>query len=252
MVSLAPLLLLLTADPALVPLTSAEGMTRLARSTARADFPHLANEFEPQENKAFCGVATATIVLNALRDRQDKVEKPEDERFVPDSWHVTKLPGFDPLFHRYTQGDLFNADTDAVKRRDEILGAPRTAGAPRDGGLQLRQLGRLLEALQLKVLTRVVDEHADLAADKREIVENLGTEGDYVIVNYNRAALGQAGGGHISPLGAYDAASDSLLVLDVNPTNYPWTWVPASALFGAMGTKDTVENRGYLLIHEGR
>ena len=73
-----------------------------------------------------------------------------------------------------------------------------------------------------------------------------------MIVNYNRSALGQTGGGHISPLGAFDETSDSFLVMDVNPTNHPWVWVPASALFAAMATKDTAENRGYLLVSEGK
>ena len=40
--------------------------------------------------------------------------------------------------------------------------------------------------------------------------------------------------------------------MDVNPTNHPWVWVPASALFAAMATKDTAENRGYLLVSEGK
>jgi len=38
-------------------------------------------------------------------------------------------------------------------------------------------------------------------------------------VNYKRSAIGQKGGGHISPLGAYDEISDSFLVLDVNPAS---------------------------------
>jgi len=42
---------------------------------------------------------------------------------------------------------------------------------------------------------------------------------DLAIVNYKRSAIGQKGGGHISPLGAYDEISDSFLVLDVNPAS---------------------------------
>ena len=61
---------------------------------------------------------------------------------------------------------------------------------------------------------------------------------------------GQEGGGHISPLGAYDRASDSFLIMDVNPNRAPWVWVKAEALIGAMRTFDTVENRGYLLIRD--
>ena len=62
----------------------------------------------------------------------------------------------------------------------------------------------------LDVTIRVVDDNADAAAIRREIARNLATSDDYVLVNYARKSLGQPGGGHISPLGAYDEASDSL------------------------------------------
>jgi len=85
---------------------------------------------------------------------------------------------------------------------------------------------------------------------RREIAANLAAEDDYVLVNYARRPLGQKGGGHISPLGAYDEASDSFLIMDVNPNRAPWVWVKADDLIGAMRTFDTVENRGYLLISD--
>jgi len=69
-----------------------------------------------------------------------------------------------------------------------------------------------------------------------------------VIVAYSRPAVGQAGGGHISPLGAYDQPSDSFLVMDVNPTSAGWVWMPAATLIKAMRTFDTVENRGYVIV----
>jgi hypothetical protein len=232
--------------PALVPLASEEGMARLARSTARVDFAHLANEFESQENKAFCGVASAVVVLNALRARDERFPKPEDSRLRP----AGPLP-FDPLFQRFTQADFFTPETDAVKRKDEILGSPRAPGSRPSGGLQLRQLAKLLVAHGLSVEVRVADEGLAAATIRSELLKNLATEGDYVIVNYLRGGVGQLGGGHISPLGAYDQASDSVLVLDVNPNAQPWSWVPLGALIEAMKTKDAVENRGYLLVKEG-
>jgi Phytochelatin synthase len=61
-------------------------------------------------------------------------------------------------------------------------------------------------------------------------------------------AVGQRGGGHISPLGAYDAASDSFLVLDVNPASAGWVWMPTATLVQGMRTFDTVENRGYVVV----
>jgi len=80
------------------------------------------------------------------------------------------------------------------------------------------------------------------------LVANLAHAGDYVIVNYRREAAGQEGGGHISPLGAYDAVSDSFLVLDVNPAAAGWVWMPTATLIKAMRTFDTVENRGYVVV----
>ena len=88
-------------------------------------------------------------------------------------------------------------------------------------------------------------------AVRRELTANLVTRNDFVLVNYARKSLGQEGGGHISPLGAYDERSDSFLIMDVNPNRAPWVWVETDALIAAMRTFDTVENRGYLLVSEG-
>ena len=96
----------------------------------------------------------------------------------------------------------------------------------------------------------MVDPDADSSAVRREIAANLASGDDYVLVNYARRALGQEGGGHISPLGAYDALSDSFLIMDVNPNRAPWVWVAAEDLIAAMRTFDTVENRGYLLVSD--
>ena len=95
---------------------------------------------------------------------------------------------------------------------------------------------------------RVVDGSADPAAIRREIAANLATGDDFVLVNYARRALGQQGGGYISPLGAYDERSDSFLIMDVNPNRAPWVWVRSDDLIAAMRTFDTIENRGYLLV----
>ena len=72
------------------------------------------------------------------------------------------------------------------------------------------------------------------------------------MVHRNRPTVGQVGGGHISPLGAYDKTSDSFLVLDVNPNGHPWVWIPAPLLIQSMRTHDVNENRGYVLVREGK
>lgn len=67
---------------------------------------------------------------------------------------------------------------------------------------------------------------------------NLADPADALLVNYHRRGLGQLGGGHISPIGARDPASDRVLILDVSTLRYPPVWVDTAALFQAMGGVD--------------
>jgi hypothetical protein len=117
-----------------------------------------------------------------------------------------------------------------------------------DFGYQIRQLDEMLRANGATTRLIIVDGSKAEQDIRTELVENLKSRGDYVIVAYQRAAVGQRGGGHISPLGAYDAESDSFLVLDVNPASAGWVWMPTATLVKGMRSFDTVENRGYILI----
>lgn len=230
-------------DPASAP--------RLERSKHKIDFFRLANQFETQQNVGYCGPASATIVLNALRFDNPAVAKPRDEALFPAEYR-DKLPsGLDPVFRRYTQGTFFDPQTESVKPKRRFFGEPKAPGARPSPGIELRELGDVLRAHGLDVQIRVADASLTDQAIRAELVENLGRAGDYVIVNFLRSALGQKGSGHMSPLGAYDQASDSFLVLDTNPQNEPWAWVSTTRLIAAMRTKDVDENRGYLLVKEG-
>ncbi len=240
------------AEPSpLVDFRSKESIARLNRSTDKVDFFHLVNQFEAQENRADCGPTTAVIVLNTLRDENPQIEKPRDPSAFPSEYARLLPPGMNPVSARYTQRAFFDDKMAKVKTREEFYGKPKSAGAKPDPGLQLRQLDGILKENGLDVQLRVADEKLSDETIRKELIENLKNENDYVIVNYFRPALGQKGGGHISPLGAYDSESDSFLILDVNATEHPWVWAPAKALIAAMRAKDTIESRGYLLVREG-
>jgi len=58
-------------------------------------------------------------------------------------------------------------------------------------------------------------------------------------LNFHRQPLGMVGGGHMSPVGAYDNRTDRLLILDVSRYKYPPMWVPMPAMFDAMNTTDS-------------
>lgn len=61
----------------------------------------------------------------------------------------------------------------------------------------------------------------------------------FVGLNFLRTPLGEVGGGHMSPLAAYEAASDRFLLLDVSRYKYSPVWVPTRVLFDAMNTVDS-------------
>jgi hypothetical protein len=232
-------------EQALVPFNSDEGLSRLARANARSDFPALANQFEAQSNIAFCGPTSATIVLNALFAGSKDLPHDhgrlhaEDARYLP--------PNLDLSVPRFTQESVI---AKGHKTRAQVLGEPIImAGKPqRDPGFQVRQLAELLQANGAQTRLVIADDKQSDKAIRDDLIGNLQHAGDYVIVNYKRETVGQRGGAHLSPLGAYDAQSDAFLVMDVNPANAGWVWMPASTLIKGMRTFDTVENRGYILV----
>lgn len=248
----------------LVEWSSAEGIKRLERSQQKADFYKLANFFQPQPDSISCGPVSATILLNALRIGTDKApwtafDEKKDGKFLPiDSKTKQK---YDPRFREYTVTNVFTPATEKAKSRATIYGKPvpatQAAGASpakpaSDFGLQLHQLEAFLKAHGLDATKRVVDGSMSEELIRTELKENMGTPTDFVLVNFARKVFDQKGGGHISPLAAYDEKSDSFLVLDVNPHTAGWFWVGTKDLISAMNTKDTVENRGYVVVREGK
>ncbi len=232
----------------LVEWASGESVERLSRSSYKTDFFPLSNHFISQDNSIFCGPVSSAIVLNALRLGK-KEGLPKDRQSIAEDEMAWLWQGADPFYGKYTPNNVL---TDQTKTRLEVLGKPILikGEAMSDFGLQLSQLAQVLRSHGLEVETRVVDDDADAATIRREIAANLASGDDYVLVNYARRALGQEGGGHISPLGAYDEHSNSFLIMDVNPNRASWVWVGSDDLIAAMRTFDTVENRGYLLISD--
>ncbi len=204
----------------LVALDAPEGRRLLVSSDANVDFFRLANQWVSQQHGAFCGVASSVIVLNAMQ-----LEAPRVAAWAP--------------YNAFTQDNVFDGPASQVIQADTVS----------HRGMTLDQLGAFLVAHG--VGARVV--HAgdtSLDAFRREVEANLREPGSYVLANYDRAGVGQETMGHISPLGAFNAAADRFLIMDVARYKYPALWAPAADLFRAMGTQDpsTGRTRGYVLV----
>jgi hypothetical protein len=183
----------------LIAVDSSTGKELLTEKGFIADYESLTKNFESQSRPAFCGVASSVVVLNALR------------RSEP----------------RLTQSTFF---TDSASK---VRGALQTTF----GGMSLAQLSDLLQAHGVEV-TPFYASDTNLDAFRSIAQQNLKTPDDFLLVNYQRATLGQNETGHISPIAAYNAAADRLLVLDVATYKYPPVWVSTEALWNAMNTVD--------------
>jgi hypothetical protein len=141
------------------------------------------------------------------------------------------------------QESFFTDETSGVRSRLQVT----------LGGMSLEDLAGLLRAHGAEASIHRAD---SFTADQfRETVStNLSSPGDYLVVNYQREVLGQSRVGHISPLAAYDADSDRVLVLDTASYFYPHSWVRLNELYAAMATIDpsTGKMRGYLSVTQHR
>ncbi len=198
-----------------IAVDSAEGQKLLAESRFSADHRILVDHFVPQSRRAYCGVASGVIVVNALL-------RPEP---------------------RLTQSSLFAAAVREVRTPLQVS----------FGGMTLDQLQAMLIASGLDAWGYHAG-RTKLEFFRSVAKDNLQREGDFVVVNYQRSRLGQVESAHISPLAAYHAASDRFLVLDVAAHQYPPVWVTAGALWNAMRTRDDTsgKTRGFILVSEKR
>lgn len=116
-------------------------------------------------------------------------------------------------------------------------------------GMPISDLAGLLEAHGAEASVH----HAGLStlpAFRAEVARNSSEPGDYLIVNYDRAVVGEEGGGHISPVSAYHAEQDRVLLLDTATYKYPPHWIPLQDLYAAMNTLDpeTGATRGWVVV----
>ena len=76
--------------------------------------------------------------------------------------------------------------------------------------------------------------------------------GPFLVAGYDRATMGQTGAGHYSPLAAWHAERDLVLILDVARFKYPPHWAPVSQLWRAMTVPDPATGLPRGWIHFSR
>jgi hypothetical protein len=204
----------------LVYLNTPQGEQRLISAKLRQPFFAMQPYVETQQNLAFCGPASIVAVMNSFG-----TPRPFESRLFP--------------YNFYTQDNIFNADTQRVK----------SFGLVSARGMTLAEISAFFNALGVKATPYYAD---SLNIEQLRILlkTTLANPNDRIVVNFNRKILAQEGGGHQSPLAAYDEASDSALMLDVAKFKYPPSWVPLNELLDAMRSvdSDSGKSRGLVVI----
>lgn len=207
-----------------------------AMSLYSSDYFLISSGLDAQINPAYSAAATVASVLNSLRfvktSPDDGLDIPVDDTYTP--------------FPYATQVDIFN-DCTAQHVISHVGGGPGVDGLLTPPyGLNMDQVTNLIQCHlnttvvnPWKVTATYVDEtHMTLGKMRYDIKGALGDPNSRVVVNYDRSAVGQIGGGHWSPIGAYSDKQDAFLLLDVAKYKYPPVWIPTERLFDGLSTLD--------------
>ncbi|RUR05032.1 phytochelatin synthase family protein [Legionella sp. km772] len=201
-----------------IDFTSSSGQKLLKRSANDTTLSLLQN-YLTQDSVTFCNVASATIILNALN-----VPPPDDLQHKP--------------FKYFTQENFFTDEVAKIAKKEDVA----------KSGMTLDQLAAAINTHGVHATAY----HANqLSLDKtRTMIKDALQHNKPVIANLLRTGISEQGGGHHSPVAAYDKESDRFLFLDVARYKYHACWVKASDLYKAMNTMDGNASRGFIVIEK--
>lgn len=205
-----------------IPFASPEGRTLFGEAmqdgTTEGFFP-LIEQFHTQADPAYCGLASLVMALNAL--------------------------GVDP-------GRLWRGPWRWFS--EELLDCCTPLEKVQLSGVSMDELACLARCNGAEA--SIFRPNGSGSSEFRELVRRAFSsleEPVVVIASYSRQGLEQTGEGHFSPIGAYHARRDLVLVLDVARFKYPPHWVPLERLFNAMHHLDptTGRSRGWITLRRG-
>ncbi|KAI4301068.1 hypothetical protein L6164_034385 [Bauhinia variegata] len=177
-------------------------------------FCRLVSYFQTQSEINYCGLASLSVVLNALAIDPGRIWK-GPWRWIDESM----LDCCEPLEEVKVRGISF----------EKLVCLGRCAGAK-------------VEAFHA--------DQSNIDEFRKHVMKCSTCDDCYVISLYHRAAIKQVGTGHFSPIGGYHAEKDMVLILDVARFKYPPHWVSIKALWEGMNYVDeaTGRSRGFMLI----
>jgi hypothetical protein len=214
-------------SPELIPLRTDHGYLRSAPDSAYWSIaPHLIQ----QGTDSSCSLATAVMLINAVRGRDGHLGTGE------------------PVSEASLLGKLGDA-------------AWQAAVAQGGSGLSLTEFAAAMERALLccecagawsVTIAPMTDAGAAIADLRAALIAMESGNAGFAAANFHLDRFYGDGVdvGHFSPIGAYDPARDLVLVLDVYQKDYEPVWAPLPHLARAMAapTDKTGEPRGYAVV----
>ncbi|KAF7818450.1 glutathione gamma-glutamylcysteinyltransferase 1 [Senna tora] len=223
-------------SPPAVEFASSEGkqlFLEAIQNGTMEGFYRLVSYFQTQSEPAYCGLATLSMVLNALAIDPGRKWKGTH------IFHETEITISFSMFYSRPWRWFDESMLDCCEPLEKVKAR----------GISFGKLVCLAHCAGAKVEAF----HANQSSvdEFRKYVKSCSTSDDcHVISSYHRAALKQTGTGHFSPIGGYHAGKDMALILDVARFKYPPHWVPLTLLWEGMNYADetTGQSRGFMLI----
>ncbi|MCF6777236.1 phytochelatin synthase family protein [Thiotrichales bacterium 19X7-9] len=209
----------------LIALNSPEGQ-KLFKETPNNylnDYWLLSQYFVTEKGLAFCAPASIVMTLNAL----GKTPKEAPEHYPYKLFNQTNL--------------FFN---------QAILKANITPPMINFHGMTLGQAGLILEQYADSVKIYHGNEIMGVKQFKELLINALTNKKQFIIINFYRKTINESGGGHFSPIAAYNPQTDRFLILDVARYKYPPVWVKSEELFKAILGIDSIskKSRGFIIV----
>lgn len=207
-------------EQGLIYFTDPEALGLLEQPGEKGDFPGSVRYFVSEVKQSYCAIASSVIVLNSL-----EVKSPVAPEIYP--------------YQKFDQQNIF---TEEVLEKYSALEVEQN-------GLTLAQAVDLLSVYPVDA-EMVFASDSSASQFRAQAIETLKAADKRLIINFSRKALGQVGGGHFSPVVAYNKPKDMFLVMDVARYKLPPVWVKSDLLFESLQGKDSSSNRsrGYILV----
>jgi hypothetical protein len=240
------------AHPDLVFLNTTRGTALLKGASHDRPFWQLSPHFAT-ENPGQCGPTTAAMILNALTAQGLQAAVSSEYSAITPYFNMTEryweqrgCPEATSTFpwRPCRAGNVWGEE--AGGEHPAAVACVRQATEDWQGTLKQVTAFFTCRGLEVEVAAPVPSKdtfrQALLVAFSKEPLR-------FVAVNFDRRALSQLGFGHHSPVGAYDAETDRVLVMDVARYKYPPTWVPLGDLVTAMNTTGSDGTpRGFIVV----